>query len=488
MRGERMRWPRAAAGPLLLLTVTAFVLLLFLVRGEWSPLRRADQAVADGLNDAVAGHEVVVRALRIATDLGGSPMLAWLMSVGVAWLLLRRQVRAALYAAVASLGAWALISVVKILVGRLRPVVAEPLAAPSGLSFPSGHALSSLVAYGVLLLVFLPAMTRTQRRVFTAGAATVVALVGFTRIALGVHYLSDVVAGWLLGAVWLTVTAVAFRHWPSDHLLGHRLPPAPGGGTGERSRVPDPLPVLGAARELRPVPERHAPALGRPVVAAAELLVAWILIVGSIYGLGLLVEGMGAGSVPPSWDRAVAQDLADARTPWLSDVAEGLRFLGGGSGIAAGVAVIGPLAVAVTRSWRPMALLTLALIGQVTVFLVTSILVNRTRPDVAQLHPELPPTASFPSGHVTATLTLTACAAIIVFRATGSTRWRLTAVGMSVLLTAAVAAERLYAGAHYLSDVLASLLLAGAWTAICWWVTRPPLDARAREHAALSPA
>lgn len=134
------RDPRAAVGPLLLLTVTAFVLLLFLVRGEWSPLHRADQAVADGLNDAVAGDEVVVRVLRIVTNLGGSPMLAWLISVGVAWLL-RRQVRAALYAAVAALGAWALISVLKILAGRLRPVVDEPLATASGLSFPSGHAL-----------------------------------------------------------------------------------------------------------------------------------------------------------------------------------------------------------------------------------------------------------------------------------------------------------------------------------------------------------
>ncbi|ELS50883.1 putative membrane-associated phospholipid phosphatase [Streptomyces viridochromogenes Tue57] len=480
---------RPAIGAALLLpAATGFVLLLFLVRGEWGPLRRMDQAVADGLNEAVTGHGVMVRALRVVTDLGGSPALSWVTSVGVVWLLLRRQVRAALYVVAAAVGAWVLISVVKALVGRLRPVVDEPLATPSGLSFPSGHALSSLVSYGVLLLVFLPAMNQAARRVATTVAVVVVVLVGFTRIALGVHYLSDVVAGWLLGAVWLAVTAVAFRHWPHERLLGHPLPRAAQGGAVERSRVPSALPVLGSADELRPVPERHPRALPRPLVAAAELLVVWLLVLGTLYGLGVVVKGAGAASGPPGWDRALVHALADARTPWLNDVAEGLRILGGAPGIVVAVAVVGPLAVAVTRSWRPLALLALALVGQVTLFLVTVALVARDRPDVPHLNPELPPTASFPSGHVTATLALTACTAIIVFRATGHRGWRVTSVVLAVVITTAVAFERLYAGAHYPSDVLASLVLAGPWTAACWWATRPVPEARAVEQATRDPA
>ncbi|MEU0337812.1 phosphatase PAP2 family protein [Streptomyces bobili] len=488
MRDERTVTRPAAEAVLLLLAATGFVLLLFLVRGEWGPLRRMDQAVADGLNGAVAGHAVVVRALRVVTDLGGSPALAWVTSVGVVWLLLRRQVRAALYVVVAAVGAWILISLVKVLVGRLRPVVDEPLATPSGLSFPSGHALSSLVSYGVLLLVFLPVMNRRVRRVATAVAVLVVVLVGFTRIALGVHYLSDVVAGWLLGAAWLAVTAVAFRHWPRERLLGHSLPQAAEGGAVERPPVPSALPVLGSARELRPVPERHVHVLPRPAVAGAELLVAWLLIAGALYGLGVLVEGAGPGSGPPGWDRAVVRDLSEVRTPWLNHVAEGLRILGGSPGIIAAVAVVAPLAVAVTRSWRPLALLALALVGQITLFLVTVALVARTRPDVPHLTGGLPPTASFPSGHVTATLTLTTCTAIIVFRATGRMWWRVSSVTLAVLITAAVALERLYAGAHYPSDVLAALLLAGPWTAACWWATRPAPEDRAREQATLNPA
>ncbi|CAL9317399.1 hypothetical protein SUDANB148_05663 [Streptomyces sp. SudanB148_2056] len=114
-------------------------------------------------------------------------------------------------------------------------------------------------------------------------------------------------------------------------------------------------------------------------------------------------------------------------------------------------------------------------------------LVARTRPDVPHLAGDLPPTTSFPSGHVTATLALTTCTAIIVFRATGNAWWRLISVVLAVAITAAVALERLYAGAHYPSDVLAALLLTGAWTAACWWATRPAPEDRAREQATMNP-
>jgi len=469
---------------LLALAVTGFALLVVLVHGDWGPLRHTDQAVADGLNEAVSGHDVVVQVLRVVTGFGGSPMLAWVTSVGVAWLLLRRQARAALYVAVTAVGAWILISVVKLLVGRLRPVVHEPLAAPSGLSFPSGHALSTLVSYGVLLIVFLPATSRATRRFLISATVLLTLLVGLTRIALGVHYVSDVIAGWLLGAVWLAVTAVAFRHWPPDRLLGRSVPHALRPEAAERGpRPPAVLPALATGPGLRPVPRAHARAVTHPGHAAAELLVAWTLIVGGLYGLGVLVDGAGPGGRPAGWDRAVIRALVDLRTPWMNHLAEGLRVLGGAPGITAAVAVVGPLAVAATHSWRPFALLGLALVGQLTLFLVISVLVSRRRPEVPHLTSELPPTASFPSGHVSATLALTSCVAIIVFRATGRWWWRAVAVALAVLVTAAVAVERMYAGAHHPSDVASALLLAGLWTSACWWVTRPPAGAEAAERA-----
>lgn len=179
-----------------LLAGLGFVLLLLPVRARWAPLRRTDQAVADALNSVVADDTTLARALGVLTDLGGTPMLLWLLGVGVLWLVVRRQGRIALYVAVTALGAMGLNALVKELVGRARPVVEEPLSAQSGMSFPSGHALGSTVSYGVLLLVFLPVVGRRTRPLLAGVAVGAVLVVGFTRMALGVHYLSDVLAGW----------------------------------------------------------------------------------------------------------------------------------------------------------------------------------------------------------------------------------------------------------------------------------------------------
>lgn len=80
-----------------------------------------------------------------------------------------------------------------------------------GNSFPSGHSLGSIVCYGALLLVFLPAASGRRRAAFMAVVLPTVALVGISRIVLGVHYLSDVVGAWALGIAWLGVTAFAFE-------------------------------------------------------------------------------------------------------------------------------------------------------------------------------------------------------------------------------------------------------------------------------------
>ncbi|MFC4852785.1 phosphatase PAP2 family protein [Actinophytocola glycyrrhizae] len=91
-----------------------------------------------------------------------------------------------------------------------------PVYTAPGMSFPSGHAMSSLVSYGVLLLVFTPLLRPATRRATIAVVATLVFVIGFTRMALGVHYLSDVVAGWLLGCLWLLLTTFAFRRWRQE--------------------------------------------------------------------------------------------------------------------------------------------------------------------------------------------------------------------------------------------------------------------------------
>jgi undecaprenyl-diphosphatase len=104
-------------------------------------------------------------------------------------------------------------STVKVLVDRPRPTFADPVATARGLSFPSGHAMAVAVNYGALLLVYLPALARRWKRVATIVAMTIVVAVGVSRLVLGVHYVTDVLGGWLLGLAWLALSTAAFSIW-----------------------------------------------------------------------------------------------------------------------------------------------------------------------------------------------------------------------------------------------------------------------------------
>ena len=101
--------------------------------------------------------------------------------------------------------------VVKTAVHRLRPVLSDPVAHAQGLSFPSAHAQAAVVGYALLLLVFLPILQGVWRTGAVTFALVAVLAIGFSRIALGVHYLSDVIGGFVLGAAWVMAMAAAFN-------------------------------------------------------------------------------------------------------------------------------------------------------------------------------------------------------------------------------------------------------------------------------------
>jgi len=104
-------------------------------------------------------------------------------------------------------------TVVKVAVDRPRPFLVDPVASARGKSFPSGHAMSSTVVYGSVLLAFLPSVARRWRWLVIGATATLVVAIGFTRLALGVHFLSDVVGGIVLGLAWLAMSTAAFSIW-----------------------------------------------------------------------------------------------------------------------------------------------------------------------------------------------------------------------------------------------------------------------------------
>ncbi|MGB9376131.1 MAG: phosphatase PAP2 family protein [Mycobacteriales bacterium] len=195
------------------LVTVPFLLLLLLVVDRSSALARLDNGASTSLHGFAVAHPLFVRLMEGFTFLGNSATWFAIFAVVVAWLLWRRLPRLAIFVAVTPALSSLLNSVVKRLVDRTRPVLPDPVSHAAGLSFPSGHAQAAMVGYGVLVLVFLPALHGWWRRVAVALAVALVLAIGFSRVALGVHYVSDVLAGYILGAAWLAVMTAAFSAW-----------------------------------------------------------------------------------------------------------------------------------------------------------------------------------------------------------------------------------------------------------------------------------
>jgi undecaprenyl-diphosphatase len=196
-------------------TVLVFVpfgLLLKAVLDE-GLMARIDTAAARHLHDWVRESEVGVRLLRILTLLGKPIWLAIITAPAVLYCWRRKHVRLALFLVVTTIGGGLVDTAVKLAVDRPRPSLEFPIATAFGKSFPSGHAMSSVVVYGSLLLVFFPVMSRPWRRRTFVGFVTLMLVIGFTRLALGVHYLTDVLGGYVLGVAWLMASTAAFSIW-----------------------------------------------------------------------------------------------------------------------------------------------------------------------------------------------------------------------------------------------------------------------------------
>ncbi|MFD9339630.1 phosphatase PAP2 family protein [Streptomyces sp. NPDC060028] len=216
--------PDARFGVRLLTTVAAtalvsvpFALALVLVESQWAPLHRLDQGTAERLHAAALEHPAWVRVLDFLSHVVWGPLtMRLLVAALVVWLLVRGAVRLALWAAVTATAGGLLGLLVKNAVERARPHLPQPVAQAPGFSFPSGHAMTATTSCAVLLLALLPVVPRACRPLAWVLAAVSVVGVGYTRVVLGVHWVSDVVGGWLLGLAVVTATTLAFEAWRAD--------------------------------------------------------------------------------------------------------------------------------------------------------------------------------------------------------------------------------------------------------------------------------
>jgi membrane-associated phospholipid phosphatase len=149
------------------------------------------------------------------------------------------------------------------------------------------------------------------------------------------------------------------------------------------------------------------------------------------------------------------------------------------------ITVLAVLAVAVTawvwRRWREPMLVAVAVAGEVTIFVTVTLLVDRARPPVKHLD-AAPPTSSFPSGHTAAAVALYGALAVLASERARSALVRGLFIALAVLVPLVVAASRMYRGMHYLSDVLAGLLLGWLWLLACVRGIRLGVAHRALRH------
>ncbi|MFC5825263.1 phosphatase PAP2 family protein [Nonomuraea insulae] len=213
------------AGLAAALVMIPFNLLLVVAR---RPVNALDAGAAWNLHEYALAHPDVTRLLIVWTDLFGP----WPWRIAVityaAWLLHKGAPRLAAWAVTTVTVGGLLGLALKIILARARPHLPDPVALAPGDSFPSGHTVNVTLGAGVIVLLVLPMLSRWEKVLAWVLACFLVVSVGYTRIALGVHWVSDVAAGIVLGVAVIAATTAAFETWRREQGRRPASPPADG--------------------------------------------------------------------------------------------------------------------------------------------------------------------------------------------------------------------------------------------------------------------
>jgi undecaprenyl-diphosphatase len=201
---------------LLLIMFVAVVLALAFAKlgsevGE-GDTRSFDMQVLQSAQALRAAHPWLAEIMRDLSGMGSTVVLTLFTLASVGYLALFSKKTSALLVAVSVISGTALVSFFKDAFGRVRPDAIYSEMAVSGLSFPSGHASMSAIVFLMLGVVIASRRNRLAERVFILLMAVLMAaLVGLSRVALGVHYATDVFGGWAFGLAWAIVWLVMVR-------------------------------------------------------------------------------------------------------------------------------------------------------------------------------------------------------------------------------------------------------------------------------------
>jgi len=208
--------------------------LALLVAGGWSPLLRTDRAVVDALQPAAVDSSAYRTVLDVVSDAGTTWFRLLVLVLVVVWAFRTGRARLGWYVAAVAALIGPVTTGLKLLVGRDRPEFPDPVYLGDTLSHPSGHASGIVTLVGLLLVAFVRLLPLRWRVATVLGGVALVFAVGLTRIGLGAHYPSDVVAGFALGAGWVLVVGAAWDVLPGPRReqveSGRSLSPQPPGG------------------------------------------------------------------------------------------------------------------------------------------------------------------------------------------------------------------------------------------------------------------
>ena len=370
--------------------------------------------------------------------LGGGAAFVVEVAAHVGWLVLPA---AALFLAIRKL--W---HHVLLVAGTALGLVA--LTVPGTLPAFSNGTLQFVATAAILLFIFLPAVPPHARPWTVSATVAAVTVFEVIRVAGGQQSGLPTVGGAVAGTVWAVVVSVLFRRW--------RQPEPP------RRRLIDGLPVDSVAA-LHPAP--LAPKGQFSSSQWVRLAAVGVMLCAVLTAVGLVITGPLDDVV--RFDRTVVQWLASHRSEPLNALATAAGAFGTTAGVVAVLLVGSPLLLALTRRWVPVVFLLAAAVGETSIYLVTGLMVGRPRPTVDHLSEGLPPTSSFPSGHVAAAVVVYGGLALLLY-STGRSVLRWAGFVLAGAIVIGVAASRLYWGVHFPTDVLSSMAYAPVWLAACW--------------------
>jgi undecaprenyl-diphosphatase len=197
--------------------IAGFLLVAMAVDRGW--IRHIDEQILQSVRNLTIRNDDTGRlwaeeSVIAITSLGAQVVLIGICCIAVGLLVLVRRIRLCIFLLAVLLGAIGLNQCLKPVFGRPRPTVVPHVQRVNTKSFPSGHALVATAVYAALAAVTADLLRerKLKKYVFFVSGLLMV-LIGLSRVYLGVHYPSDVVAGWIAGLLWAGVCRLSAQSW-----------------------------------------------------------------------------------------------------------------------------------------------------------------------------------------------------------------------------------------------------------------------------------